>query len=55
MVIPSFSQGGVAYTHNECVLGNLAGTQIGKKYCPYKSAILDLSEERSMRNTLGRV
>ena len=37
----------------ECVVGNLAGTQI-EKY-KYKSAILDLSEERFMRNTMGRV
>ena len=38
----------------ECVLGNLAGSQI-EQNCPYKSAILDLSEEPAVRNTMGRV
>ena len=36
----------------EWVLGNLAGTQIEKK-CPYRSAILDLFEKRSTRNTMA--
>ena len=36
-----------------CVLGNLARAQIEKKNCPNKSAILDLSEERFMRNQWG--
>ena len=38
----------------EFVLGNLAGSQI-EQNCPYKSAILDLSEEPAVRNTMGRV